>query len=66
MLDVIDKNTSWTRRQQAEYQQGKSELNNIADTYIELFVDFCILEERKENRLPAFEGIRLVRESVSS
>jgi len=38
------------------------ELQHLADAYLDLFVDFCILEARIAGELPAFEGIRLVRE----
>ncbi len=43
----------------------KSEIRRIANGYLELYVDFCILEARIEGNLPAFEGIRVVREQRS-
>ncbi|MCB9078101.1 MAG: NACHT domain-containing protein [Anaerolineaceae bacterium] len=38
------------------------ELRRLINGYLELYVEFVVLEERMQGNLPAFEGIRLVRE----
>jgi hypothetical protein len=40
----------------------EAKVQRIADAYLSLWVDFCTLEARITGDLPAFEGIRLVRE----
>lgn len=35
---------------------------NIAESCVDLYIDFVILEERIRGNLPAFEGIRIVKE----
>jgi len=34
----------------------------LIDAYLDLYVDWAILEERIEGNLAAFEGLRIVRE----
>jgi hypothetical protein len=41
---------------------AREELQRMVDNYLDLYVDFVILEERVQGNLPAFEGIRIVRE----
>ncbi|MGB0386495.1 MAG: NACHT domain-containing protein [Ardenticatenaceae bacterium] len=43
-------------------QQWEEDVQDLADKYIDLYIDLAILEERIESRLPAFEGIRIVKE----
>ncbi|MCB0175596.1 MAG: NACHT domain-containing protein [Anaerolineae bacterium] len=38
------------------------ELRRLINGYLELYVEFVVLEERMQGNLPAFEGLRLVRE----
>lgn len=49
----------WRNNQQKE---AINQLNTIAARYMDLYIQFVILEERRAGRLAAFEGIRLVRE----
>ncbi|MBN1139871.1 MAG: NACHT domain-containing protein [Anaerolineae bacterium] len=43
-------------------EEKEVKVRRIADGYLDLYLDLCILEGRIEGTLPAFEGIRLVRE----
>ena len=40
------------------------ELEKIAEEHFSIYVDFAILEARRRGELPAFEGIRIVKERV--
>jgi energy-coupling factor transporter ATP-binding protein EcfA2 len=48
-----------------EHRSLENKLENIAKEYLEIYVDLAILEARKRGELPAFEGIRIVKERVS-
>jgi len=43
-------------------QEQEAELQRLIETYVALYVDFVFLEERLQGNLPAFEGIRIVKE----
>ena len=47
-------------------RQNRKELyfKSITDTYMALYVDYVLLKERIEGNLPAFEGIRFVKECI--
>ncbi len=59
-----DDNVSWRTHRDNRYQQWRDEMDAIADDYLHVFVDLCVLEERIKGKLPAFEGILLVKELV--
>ena len=41
---------------------ARAEIQRLIDSYLDLYVDFVILDARIQGNLPAFEGIRIVRE----
>jgi hypothetical protein len=45
-------------------QAGEAEVKRLVDEYLDLYVDFVILEERVQGNLPAVEGIRIVKERL--
>lgn len=53
------------RRRIGQGKEGQ-EFQATMDTYLDLYIDYVILEERIEGRLRAFEGIRLVKEPAGS
>jgi hypothetical protein len=60
---VSEGSRPWTER--SGLGRGGTEAEKVArrlDAYVALYVDFCILEERIRGTLPAWEGIRIVRE----
>lgn len=48
-------------QQQSDSTRVREQKTKILKAYIDLYLDFAILEERLANRLPALEGIRLVK-----
>lgn len=64
LQDVENEESEALRRLQS-YKMWKQELQGLAEKYLGLFADLCVLEERIVGTLPAFEGIRLVREVVA-
>lgn len=50
------------RRSQENTPAGTKKLQRLLNNYIDLYIDFAILEARMEGKLPALEGIRIVRE----
>ena len=55
------------KRNEQKWWQGDADIKvtqSLLDECIELYVNFAILEDRIEGNLPAFEGIRIVRERV--
>ena len=51
-------------KQSPELQRDQAFLEALAAEYFDAFVDLCIFEERIQGKLPAFEGICIVRERV--
>ena len=45
---------------------ARLELQRLIDCYLDLYVDFVILEQRVQGKLPAFEGIRIVKERMET
>lgn len=43
-------------------REHEAEIQRIADGYLDLYLDYCVLEARIADELPAFEDIRLARE----
>lgn len=41
---------------------ARAEIQRLINAYVELYINFVVLEERIQGNLPAFEGIRLGRE----
>jgi hypothetical protein len=54
----------WTLRLQSNRERGavESRIQHLANAYLDLYVKFFIQEARIAGELPAFEGLRLVRE----
>ncbi len=48
------------RREKDQYWE--EDVQDLADKYFDLYIDLAILEERLEGNLPAFEGIRIIKE----
>jgi len=62
LLNIQAQRQSWISR----FRQSDEtrELQRLIDAYLDLYVDFAILEERVAGTLPAVEGIRIVRERI--
>lgn len=54
--------TSWRRQERNRTLNLKEQIDQLLNTGFELYLDLVILEERIKGNLPAFEGIRLVKE----
>jgi energy-coupling factor transporter ATP-binding protein EcfA2 len=52
---------TFNRRRKKE-QKWDKKVQGIVEQYFNLYIDLAILEERIEGNLPAFEGLRIVRE----
>ena len=63
MIQAIDKKSPRFKKRGKAYQRWQKDIEQIANAYIELFVNLCVLQERIEGRLSAYEGIRVVKEA---
>lgn len=56
--------TSLLQRRSNQWRQDQQFLEQLTTNYFSAFIDLCVLEERIKGNLPAFEGIRLIRERI--
>lgn len=61
-LEARQANRSFLDRLANKERKADEEIQRLADSYLDLYHDFALLEERLEGKLPAIEGIRIVRQ----
>ncbi|MEZ4591039.1 MAG: NACHT domain-containing protein [Chloroflexota bacterium] len=61
-LRLEDDNLSWAAKNRQDYKKWVTFAMKLIQDYTTAFVNLCMIEERKKNRLLPYEGIRLMRE----